>query len=206
MKIKVIDQFGKKTKDFDISDELFGRKYNESLIHQLVVSYQSNARSGTRAQKDRSMVKASTRKPWKQKGTGRARAGTVASPIWRGGGRVFPSDSSENFKKKINKKMYKIGMSSILSRLLTDKRLLAVESFDIDSHKTKLLSDKVKNLGMDSFLLITHKIDKNLELSSRNLPNIDIISTNQLNPVSLLKSKKTLLTIQAIEKIQENLI
>ena len=138
-----------------VSDALFNKDYNEGLVHQLVTSYLSNARLGTRAQKGRSDVAKSTKKPWRQKGTGRARAGMASSPLWRGGGKIFPNNPNENFKKKINKKMYKAGMCVILSQLIRDERLLVIDNFTIDTHKTKEMAEKLKNNGLNNVLIVT---------------------------------------------------
>lgn len=193
----------KTTGSISVSDELFKREYNEALVHQVVTSYLSNARSGTRAQKGRADIAKSTRKPWRQKGTGRARAGMASSPLWRGGGRIFPSSSEENFRKKLNKKMYRAGISSIISQLIRDNRLLVIESFCVDSYKTKALSDRLKVLGLSNVMIIMNEVDNNLYLSSRNIPDIAIVEVNNIDPVSLLKFKKILITSDGLKKIEE---
>ena len=166
MDLKLIDAKGQAASTMAASDALFGRAYNEPLIHQVVTAYQANARQGTRAQKGRAEIAKSTRKPWRQKGTGRARAGMASSPLWRGGGRIFPSSPDENFTQKLNKKMYRAGLASILSQLAREDRLKVVESFVLDAPKTKLFLQKVTEMGVaDSLLLITDQLDDNLVLS-----------------------------------------
>ncbi|SNX61406.1 LSU ribosomal protein L4P [Nitrosomonas ureae] len=203
MKIELIGNEDQKTASIIVSDELFMRNYNEALVHQVVTSYLSNARTATRAQKGRSDIAKSTRKPWRQKGTGRARAGMASSPIWRGGGKIFPNSSGENFRKKLNKKMYRAGISSILSQLIRDNRLLVIESFCVDSYKTKALLMKLENLGLSNVMIITDEIDNNLYLSSRNIPNVAVVEVNNIDPISLLKFKKTLVTSDGLKKIEE---
>ncbi|ALQ51262.1 50S ribosomal protein L4 [Nitrosomonas ureae] len=203
MKIELIGSNDQKTASITVSDELFMRNYNEALVHQVVTSYLSNARSATRAQKSRSDIDKSTRKPWRQKGTGRARAGMTSSPIWRGGGKIFPNSSGENFRKKLNKKMYRAGISSILSQLIRDNRLLVIESFCVESYKTKALSKKLEDLGLSNVMIITGQIDNNLYLSSRNIPNVAVVEVNNIDPISLLKFKKTLVTSDGLKKIEE---
>lgn len=203
MKIELIGSNHQKTASITVSDELFMRNYNEALVHQVVTSYLSNARSATRAQKSRSDIDKSTRKPWRQKGTGRARAGMTSSPIWRGGGKIFPNSSGENFRKKLNKKMYRAGISSILSQLIRDNRLLVIESFCVESYKTKALSKKLEDLGLSNVMIITGQIDNNLYLSSRNIPNVAVVEVNNIDPISLLKFKKTLVTSDGLKKIEE---
>ncbi len=203
MEIGLIDNKNQKTGSITVSDELFKRDYNEALVHQVVTSYLSNARSATRAQKGRSDIAKSTRKPWRQKGTGRARAGMASSPIWRGGGKIFPNSSEESFKKKLNKKMYRAGISSIFSQLIRDNRLFVIESFSVDSYKTKALSEKLEVLELSNVMIITNEIDSNLYLSSRNIPNIAVVEVHNIDPVSLLKFKKTLITSDSLKKIEE---
>ncbi len=203
MKIELIGSNDQKTASITVSDDLFMRNYNEALVHQVVTSYLSNARSATRAQKSRSDIDKSTRKPWRQKGTGRARAGMTSSPIWRGGGKIFPNSSGENFRKKLNKKMYRAGISSILSQLIRDNRLLVIESFCVESYKTKALSKKLEDLGLSNVMIITGQIDNNLYLSSRNIPNVAVVEVNNIDPISLLKFKKTLVTSDGLKKIEE---
>jgi large subunit ribosomal protein L4 len=204
MELKLIDDTGASSKTVAASDALFGRDYNEALIHQIVTAYQANARLGTRAQKGRSEIAKSKKKPWRQKGTGRARAGKASSPLWRGGGRIFPNSPDENFTQKVNRKMYRAGMASILSQLAREDRLKVIESFMVDSPKTKLFAQKVKNIGMlDSLLLITDSTDENLYLSSRNLPNVLVLEVGEIDPVSLVHYKNVLLTRAAVAKFEE---
>ena len=174
------------------------------MIHQIVTAYQANARLGTRAQKGRSEIAKSKKKPWRQKGTGRARAGKASSPLWRGGGRIFPNSPDENFTQKVNRKMYRAGMASILSQLAREDRLKVIDKFMVNSPKTKLFAEKVKNIGMlDSFLLITDSADENLYLSSRNLPNVLVLEVGEIDPVSLVHYKNVLLTRAAVAKFEE---
>ncbi len=184
-------------------DEIFGRDFNEALIHQLVVAYAANARKGTRKQKDRGEVRHSTKKPWRQKGTGRARAGMTSSPLWRGGGKIFPSTPDENFSQKVNRKMYRAGMASILSQLAREDRIRVVDEFKVPQPKTKLLAQKVKSMGFDEVLVITEELDDNLALSSRNLPNVEVIAARHANPVALVRCPAVLLTKGALAKIEE---
>src|SRR3982751_3875649 len=185
------------------TDDIFAREFNQALVHQLVVAYQANARLGTRAQKDRGAVNHSTKKPWRQKGTGRARAGMTSSPLWRGGGKIFPNSPDENFTQKVNRKMYRAGMASILSQLAREDRLRVVEQFKLDAPKTKLLAQKVKSLGFDELLVITDEVDDNLRLSSRNLRNIEVMSVRHANPVALVRFPNVVLTKAAVAKLEE---
>jgi large subunit ribosomal protein L4 len=187
------------------SDEVFGRDFNESLVHQIVVAFQANARIGSRAQKDRGAVRHSTKKPWRQKGTGRARAGMTSSPLWRGGGKIFPNSPDENFSQKVNRKMYRAGMASILSQLAREDRLRVVDQFKVDAPKTKLLAQKVKSMGFDEVLVITDEIDENLLLSSRNLRNVEVMSVRNANPVALVRFPHVLLTKAALARLEETL-
>jgi large subunit ribosomal protein L4 len=206
MELKLI---GEKGSDKDSAgtvvakDEIFARDFNEALIHQLVVSYAANARLGTRKQKDRGEVRHSTKKPWRQKGTGRARAGMTSSPLWRGGGKIFPNTPDENFSQKVNRKMYRAGMASILSQLAREDRIRVVDEFKIEHPKTKLLAQKVKSMGLAEVLVITDEMDNNLTLSSRNLPNVEVIAAKQANPVALVRYPTVLLTKRAVAKLEE---
>jgi large subunit ribosomal protein L4 len=184
-------------------DEIFGRDFNEALVHQLVVAYAANARLGTRKQKDRGDVRHSTKKPWRQKGTGRARAGMTSSPLWRGGGKIFPNTPDENFSQKVNRKMYRAGMASILSQLAREDRIRVVDEFKVEQPKTKLLAQKVKSMGFDEVLVITDEVDSNLTLSSRNLPNVEVLAARQANPVALVRYPTVLLTKGAVAKLEE---
>jgi large subunit ribosomal protein L4 len=205
MELKLIDKNGKAAKGgVEVSDVTFGREFNEPLIHQIVTAYMANARVGTRQQKDRRTVKHSTRKPFAQKGTGRARAGMTSSPIWRGGGRAFPNSPEENFSHKINKKMYRAGMQSILSELVRQDRLAVVEDFSVESPKTKLFADKIKSMGChEGVLVVTDSFDENLYLSSRNLPHVLVLDVQNADPVSLVRFPKVIVTRNAVKKFEE---
>ena len=184
-------------------DEVFARDFNEALVHQVVVAFQANARVGARAQKDRGAVNHSTRKPWRQKGTGRARAGMTSSPLWRGGGKIFPNSPDENFAHKVNRKMYRAGMASILSQLAREDRIRVVDEFKVDQPKTRLLAQKVKALGFDEVLVLTDEVDRNLQLSARNLQHVRVMSVRNANPVALVRSPRVLLTKSAVAKLEE---
>lgn len=203
MQLDVLNERGLASTKVDAPDTVFGRDYNEALVHQVVVAYQANARQGTRAQKDRGAVRHSTRKPFRQKGTGNARAGMTSSPLWRGGGKIFPSSPDENFSHKVNKKMYRAGMASILSQLTREGRLAVVDAIKVDSPKTKLLAQRFKDMKLDSVLVIADEIDENLYLASRNLGNVLVIEPRYANPVSLIGYKKVLVTKGAIDKLKE---
>ena len=203
MQVELLNDQGVAASKVDVPDTVFGREYNESLIHQLVVAFQANARQGTRAQKDREQVRHSTKKPFKQKGTGRARAGMTSSPLWRGGGRIFPNMPDENFTHKINKKMYRAGMASIFSQLAREGRLAVVDSLTVDSPKTKVLADKFKAMNLKSVLVIADEVDENLYLASRNLVNILVVEPRYADPVSLVHYKKVLVTKAAMDKLKE---
>jgi len=203
MELKLIDQAGKSSANVSATDEVFGREYNESLIHQVVTAYMANGRRGTRAQKDRGEVKHSTKKPFKQKGTGRARAGMTSSPLWRGGGKIFPNRPDENFSHKLNKKMYRAGVCSILSQLAREGRLSVVDQFTLDAPKTKLLAQKIKSMGFENVLIVTDIVDENLELSSRNLPNVNVMTASHADPISLIRHANILLTKNAVAKFEE---
>ena len=205
MEFKILNNQGKLSKKtLTASDATFGIDFNESLIHKLVVSYMSNARSGTRSQKTRAEVKHSTRKPFRQKGTGNARAGMTSSPIWRGGGRAFPNRTDENFVKKVNKKAYRAGMKSILSELVRQDRLSIVEEFKVEAPKTKDFIEKIKSLGVtDRVLILVDSFDENLYLSSRNLPHILVIEARYADPVSLVHFPKVIATAGSVKQLEE---
>jgi len=205
MELSLINEQGQATAKVTASDAAFGRAYNEALIHQVVTAYMANARRGTRAQMDRGTVSHTTAKPWRQKGTGRARAGMSSSPLWRGGGRIFPNSPDENFSQNLNKKMYRAGVSSILSQLAREDRLAVVDGFTLEAPKTKLLAQKLKGMGLDNVLIVTDAIDSNLWLSSRNLPNVNVVTVSGADPVSLIRHTKVLLTKGAVAKIEEML-
>jgi large subunit ribosomal protein L4 len=185
------------------NDAVFGRDYNEALVHQVVVAFQANSRIGSRAQKDRGAVNHSTKKPWRQKGTGRARAGMTSSPLWRGGGKIFPNSPDENFSHKVNRKMYRAGMASILSQLAREDRIRVVEEFKVDAPKTKMLAQKVKDMGFDEVLVLTDEVDQNLLLSARNLANVQVMSVRNANPLALVRSARVLLTRSGLAKLEE---
>lgn len=204
MQLELLNDQGQAASKLDVPDTVFGRDYNEDLVHQVVVAYQANARQGTRAQKDREQVKHSTKKPFKQKGTGRARAGMTSSPLWRGGGRIFPNMPDENFTQKLNKKMYRAGMASIFSQLAREGRLAVVESLTVDSPKTKALATRLKALNLaSSVMVIADEVDENLYLASRNLANVLVVEPRYADPVSLVHYKKVLVTKAAMDKLKE---
>ncbi len=208
MQLELLNDQGQATAKVDAPDTVFARDYNEALVHQIVVAFQANARQGTRAQLDRGEVKHTTKKPFRQKGTGRARAGMTSSPLWRGGGRIFPNRPDENFSQKVNKKMYRAGMASILSQLARDGRLAVVDSLSIDAPKTKLLASKFKAMGLgtdnkNSVLVIADTIDDNVALASRNLANVLVVEPRYADPLSLVHYKKVLVTKGAIEQLKE---
>ena len=203
MQVELLNDQGVAASKVDVPDTVFGREYNESLIHQVIVAFQANARQGTRAQKDREQVRHSTKKPFKQKGTGRARAGMTSSPLWRGGGRIFPNMPDENFTHKINKKMYRAGMASIFSQLAREGRLAVVDSLTVDSPKTKVLADKFKAMNLNSVLVIADQVDENLYLASRNLVNILVVEPRYADPLSLVHYKKVLVTKAAMDQLKE---
>lgn len=204
MELKLIDAAGQEVGRVEGDDRLFGREYNEALVHQIVTAYLANARRGTRAQKDRGQVRHSTKKPWRQKGTGRARAGMVSSPLWRGGGRIFPSTPSENFSQKVNRKMYRAGIATILSQLARDGRISVVDRIQVDAPKTKILANQLKNMGIaERVLIVTPEVDENLRLSSRNLPNVLVLKPHQADPVSLIHYDRLLLTRDAVKAFEE---
>jgi len=203
MELQLINEQGKPTAKVAASDSAFAREYNESLVHQVVTAYLANARQGTRAQKARGEVNKSNKKPWKQKGTGRARAGRASSPLWRGGGKIFPNLPDENFTQKLNRKMYRAGVCSILSQLAREERLAVIEKFTLETPKTKLLAAKLSGMGLDDVLIITDSLDENLRLSSRNLPNVDVMTVGEADPLSLLRHARVLVTRGAVAKIEE---
>lgn len=204
MDLKVINAQGQQAEVMQASDVLFGREFNEALVHQIVVAYQANARSGDSKQKDRSEVRHTTTKPWRQKGTGRARSGSNGSPLWRGGGRIFPNSPDQNFSQKVNKKMYRAGMASILSELSRQDRLLVVDELSVAAPKTKLFSSLLKGMGLEgSLLVVTDELNENLYLSSRNLPNVLVLEAHEVDPVSLVRFPKVLVTKNAVAKFEE---
>jgi len=203
MELKLLNANGQEGAAVSASDVVFGRDYNEALIHQVVVAYQANARSGNRAQKDREQVKHTTKKPWRQKGTGRARAGMSSSPLWRGGGRIFPNSPEENFSHKVNKKMHRAGLCSIFSQLAREGRISVVDELTLEAPKTKLLAEKFKAMGLESVLVITDTVDENLYLASRNLAHVAVVEPRYADPLSLIYFKKVLITKAAVAQIEE---
>lgn len=203
MQLSIIEAKGGKAGDkLTVSDATFGVKYKESLIHQAVVAYQAGQRSGTRAQKNRAAVRGGGAKPWRQKGTGNARAGTIRSPIWRGGGRTFPAQNT-SFKQKFNRKMYRGAIRSILSELLRQDRLLVVDKLAMEAPKTKVLADTLNTLGATDALIVIDSFDMNLALSGRNLVKVDVRDVPDINPYCLLRHEKVVMTVDALKKIEE---
>ncbi len=204
MELKVINQQGQEEAKLQASDILFGREFNEALVHQIVVAYQANARSGDSQQKDRSEVRHTTTKPWRQKGTGRARAGSNGSPLWRGGGRIFPNSPDQNYTQKVNKKMFRAGMAAILSELARQDRLVVIDELSVEAPKTKLFAEKLKGMGLEgNLLVVTGELSENLYLSSRNLPNVLVLEAQEADPVSLVRFAKIAVTKNAIAKFEE---
>lgn len=203
MELTVINEQGQQVASVAASDETFGRDYNEALVHQVVTAFQANARSGNRAQQTRAEVAASTHKPWRQKGTGRARSGRTSSPIWRGGGVTFPNKPNENFTHKVNRKMYRAGLATILSQLAREGKLKVVESLGVDSPKTKLLANRLKSMGYGRVMIIADTVDDNLWLSSRNLRDVYVVEPHQADPWSLVKFGNVLITKAAVKQFEE---
>lgn len=203
MELKLLNDQGQEASTVAASDLVFGREFNEAIVHQIVVAFQANARSANSKQKTRGTVSHSTRKPWKQKGTGRARAGMTSSPLWRGGGRAFPNTGEENYSHKVNKKMYRAGLRSILSQLAREGRIAVVDSFTLEAPKTKLAATKLKDMGLESVLIITDAFDENLYLATRNLPHVAVVEPRYADPVSLIHFKKVLITKAAIAQLEE---
>ncbi len=204
MDLKLINDGGKPPATLAASDTLFAREYNEALVHQVVIAFQANARRGTRAQKSRGEVNKSHKKPWAQKGTGRARAGQANSPLWRGGGKIFPSSPDENFTHKVNRKMYRAGIAAILSQLVREGRLAVVEQLALDAPKAKLFAQKIKALGLTgTVLVVTDKVDSNVRLSSRNLARVLVLEARQVDPLSLVRFEQVLLTRAAVQQFEE---
>jgi len=205
MDLEILSEKGQPGASLSASDALFGREYNEALVHQLVTAYLANSRQGTRQQKARGDVSHSHRKPWRQKGTGRARAGFSGSPLWRGGARIFPSLPEENFSHKVNRKMYRAGIAAILSQLVREGRLSVIENISLDAPKTKLLAQKLRSLGVEQVMVITDTMDQNLFLSSRNLANVLVVEPHQADPVNLVRYPRVLVTRGAVAKLEEML-
>jgi len=206
MDLKLLSADGQSAATHAGSDALFARDYNEALVHQVVTAYQANARRGTRAQKARGDINKSHRKPWRQKGTGRARAGQANSPLWRGGGKIFPSSPDENFSHKLNRKMYRAGIASILSQLVREDRLAVIDALAVDTPKTKAFAQTIKGFGKTgSVLVVTDKLDDNLMLASRNLADVLVLETREVDPVSLVRFNHVLLTKAAVSQFEEML-
>ena len=206
MELNVLNEQGQESAKLAASDTVFGREYNEALVHQLVVAYQANARQGTRAQLNRRDVHHTTKKPWRQKGTGRARSGMSSSPLGRGGGRTFPNTPDENFTQKINKKAYRAAMQTIFSKLAADGRLVVIDSISAETPKTKDFAAKLKALGaVEHVMVITAEVSDNLYLASRNLKNVLVVEPRYADPLSLIYYKKIVVTKDAVAKIEEML-
>jgi large subunit ribosomal protein L4 len=204
MKVQLMNATGSAS-ELQVSDTVFAAAYNEPLVHQVVVAYQATGRQGTRKQKTRSEVRGGGKKPWRQKGTGQARAGTIRSPLWRGGGKVFPSSPDENFTQKVNRKMYRGALRSILSELLRQGRLVTVSEFNMDQPKTKALVEKLRKLDTADVLIVTDTLDNNLALAARNLPDVDVRTVSQADPVTLVRHEKVIMTQSAVKKLEEML-
>ena len=202
MKIKIEKSGKKQPGTMSVADSVFAVEFNEPLVHQVLVSYMSGSRSGTKSQKSRSEVRGGGRKPWRQKGTGRARAGTIRSPLWRGGGVTFAA-KSRDYSKKVNRKMFHGAMRSIFSELLRQERFVCVDEFDVAESKTKLVKEKLNKLGLKEVLIITEGLSENLYLGVRNIPKVDVMDTNEINPYSLIGFEKILITQAAIGKVEE---
>ncbi|MFK5984547.1 MAG: 50S ribosomal protein L4 [Pseudomonadota bacterium] len=206
MELSMITATGKASKkSVEVSESVFSIEYNEALIHQVVTAYLAGGRSGTKAQKNRSAVSGGGAKPWRQKGTGRARAGTIRSPIWRSGGVTFAA-TNRDFSQKVNRKMYRAAVKSIVSELIRKGRLSIIADLSMEAPKTKELAAKLKEMKLDDVLLVTAEYNENLELSSRNLINIEYTDTNHINPVSLIAHEKVVMTSDAIKKFEEGLL
>jgi large subunit ribosomal protein L4 len=201
--VDVFNTSNEKVSNIVLHPDVFRARVNKHLLYEAVKQYRAGARAGTHATKNRALVSGSGKKPWRQKGTGRARAGMTSSPLWRGGGKIFPNSPDENFSQKVNRKMYRAGMASILSQLAREDRIRVVEEFKIDAPKTKMLAQKVKAMGFDEVLVLTDEVDQNLALSSRNLENVQVMSVRNANPVALVRSARVLLTRNAVAKLEE---
>jgi len=202
MKLQVKNEAGAGAGEIEVSDAVFGAAFNEPLVHQVVVAYQAGGRQGSRKQKTRSEVRGGGRKPYRQKGTGQARAGTIRSPLWRGGGKVFPNTPDENFEQKVNRKMYRGAIRSILSELVRQDRLVTVNDFQVEP-KTKALLSKLKGLGLDNVLIVTEATDEKLTLAARNLPAVEVCNVSGADPVSLVRFDKVVMTQAAAKRLEE---
>ncbi|UTW44897.1 50S ribosomal protein L4 [bacterium SCSIO 12696] len=204
MELNIASAEGKAAGTVTVSEQAFGNEYNQDLVHQAVTAYLAGARQGTRAQKNRSAVSGGGKKPWRQKGTGRARAGTIRSPLWRTGGVTFAAQPQDH-SQKLNRKMYRGALRSILSELARQERLVVVESFDLDAPKTKGLVAKLSGLGLQEALIVSEEVNENLYLASRNLHKVDVRDVSAIDPVSLIKFDKVVVTVSALKKIEEML-
>jgi len=202
MQLDVVKSDGLPGRNVDVADSAFGAPFNEGLIHQVVTAYQAGARSGTRAQKDRSAVRGGGTKPFRQKGTGRARAGSIRSPIWRGGGKIFPA-TTKDFSQKVNRKMYRSAMRSIMSELVRQERLTVVDELSMEEPKTKELAGKLDALNGVNALIVTEEFDYNVALSARNLSGVDVCAASEIDPASLIAYEKVICTLAALKKIEE---
>lgn len=200
-----LQMHGTTGKDLQVSELAFGRDFNEGLVHQVVTAYMAAGRSGTKAHKTRAEVRGGGAKPWRQKGTGRARHGTIRSPIWVGGGRAFAS-KPRNYEQKINRKMYKAAMRSLLSELVRQERLMIVESIEVEEPKTRMMVDRLKEFGLDSGLFVVEAFDEKLHLASRNLPHVEVLEVTALDPVSLLRYEKVVISVAAVRRLEEKLV
>lgn len=201
MELSVQQSGKKKAAKLEVADAVFSAEFNEPLVHQVLTTYMAGSRAGTKAQRSRSEVRGGGKKPWRQKGTGRARAGTIRSPLWRSGGVTFAA-KPRDFSKKLNKKMYRGAMRSIFSELLRQERLIAIDEFDIDEAKTRLAQQKLAELGLEDVLIITDELTEKLYLGIRNLPRVDVIDTDEIDPYSLIGFEKVLITKAALEKVE----
>lgn len=204
MELSIIAPGNAEAGKLEVSEKAFAREYNEDLVHQVVVAYQAAARQGTKAQKNRAAVSGGGKKPWRQKGTGRARAGTIRSPIWVGGGRAFAAQPRD-YSQKVNKKMYRAGLQTILSELARSGRLKVVEQLEVDEPKTKALAAKLGEMNVDNALIVTEQMDRNLYLSARNIPCVDVVDCAAIDPVSLVSYKSVVMTVGAVKKFEERL-
>lgn len=204
MKLSVVNESGAAKSDVEVSDVVFAAQFNEPLIHQVVTAYQAGSRQGTRAQKNRSAVSGGGAKPWRQKGTGNARAGTIRSPIWRGGGKTFPA-RTQNFEQKVNKKMYRAAIRSIVSELVRQERLVTIDEIKMDAPKTKALMNKLNKLNATNALIVVADEDRNLALSARNVYGVDVYTVGQVDPVSLIRHEKVIITADALKRLEESL-
>lgn len=208
MELKLINVQGQDAGSLSVNETVFGREYNEDLVHQVVTAFLANARTGNRKQKTRSEVSHSTKKPWRQKGTGRARSGTTSSPVWVGGGRAFPNTPEENFSHKVNRKMYRAGISAILSKLVADGRLVVANEFNVDTPKTKSFVSALNGMSLaneKTLLVVVDELTENVYYASRNLPTVLVLEAHQIDPYTLLRCNKVVFTQKAIEQVQEKL-